>query len=150
MLIVEPGYPLDPGPKALLEQSHTLLTTLFEPEENYFLGFEALCTPDVHFVIAREGAAILGTGAVVDNTTYGEVKSMFTCHAARGKGVGAALLRALEDHARSLNLPMLKLETALRLPEAVRLYARYGFTECGRFGDYRPNDTSYFMEKSLG
>ncbi|MBZ8117319.1 GNAT family N-acetyltransferase [Roseovarius sp. LXJ103] len=149
MLIVEPGYPLDPGPKALLEQSHTLMTTLFEPEENYFLGFEALCTPDVHFFIAREGDTVLGTGAVVDKESYGEVKSMFTANAARGKGVGAALLRALEDHARTLKLPVLKLETALRLPEAVRLYARHGFTECGRFGDYRPNDTSYFMEKPL-
>lgn len=149
MLIVEPGYPLDPGPKALLEQSHMLMTTLFEPEENYFLGFEALCTPEVHFFIAREGGAVLGTGAVVNKESYGEVKSMFTANAARGKGVGGALLRALEDHARSLGLPVLKLETALRLPEAVRLYARHGFTECGRFGDYRPNDTSYFMEKRL-
>ncbi len=149
MLIVEPGYPLDPGPKAILEQSHTLMTTLFEPEENYFLGFEALCTPDVHFFIAREGETVFGTGAVVDKDGYGEVKSMFTANAARGRGVGAAILRALEDHARSLGLPVLKLETALRLPEAVRLYARHGFTECGRFGDYRPNDTSYFMEKPL-
>lgn len=149
MLIIEPGYPLDPGPKALLEQSHTLMTTLFEPEENYFLGFEALCAPNVHFFIAREGDAVLGTGAVVDRETYGEVKSMFTSTGARGKGVAGAILRALEDHARGLNLPVLRLETALRLEEAVRLYASHGYTPCGRFGDYRPNDTSYFMEKRL-
>ncbi|MDX1785850.1 MAG: hypothetical protein R3210_06945, partial [Roseovarius sp.] len=65
MLIVEPGHPLDPGPRALLEQSHALMTTLFTPEENYFLGFEALCAPEVHFLIAREGAEILGTAALV-------------------------------------------------------------------------------------
>nr|WP_272008204.1 GNAT family N-acetyltransferase [Roseovarius sp. ZX-A-9] len=149
MLIVEPGHPLDPGPRALLEQSHALMTTLFTPEENYFLGFEALCAPEVHFLIAREGAEILGTAALVDKGTYGELKSMFTSPAARGKGVGAALMRAIEDHARAAKLPVLKLETAQRLAEAVRLYERHGFTECDRFGDYVPNDASYFMQKRL-
>ena len=149
MLIVETAHPLDDGPRALLEQSHTLMTTLFEPEENYFLGFEALCLPEVHFIVAREGENILGTAAVVNKKDYGEVKSMFTAPAARGKGVGGALMRALEDHAKAEKLPVLKLETALKLPEAIRLYERFGFTKCDLFGDYIPNETSYFMEKQL-
>lgn len=149
MLIIEPAHPLDPGPKALLEQSHQLMLTMFEPEENYFLGFDALCAPEVHFVIARQGDSVLGTGAMVDKGTYGEVKSMFTSDAARGKGVAAALLRALEDHARALGLPLLRLETADSLAAAVRLYARNGFTRCGRFGDYAANDVSVYMEKPL-
>ncbi|QIE47623.1 GNAT family N-acetyltransferase [Pseudohalocynthiibacter aestuariivivens] len=149
MLIVEPAHPLDDGPRALLEQSHDLMTTLFEPEENYFLGFDALCAPEVHFIVAREGDAVLGTAAVVDKGDYGEVKSMFTSPAARGKGVGAALMRAIEDHARTAKLSVLKLETARELPAAIRLYERHGFTECDRFGDYIPNNTSYFMQKQI-
>ncbi|MEB8387926.1 GNAT family N-acetyltransferase [Rhodobacteraceae bacterium KMM 6894] len=149
MLIIEKAHPLDPGPKALLEQSHALMLALFEPEENYFLGFEALCAPEVHFAIAREDDAILGTGAIVNKGVYGEIKSMFTSPAARGKGVAAALLRALEDQARDAGLPLLKLETAEKLAEAVRLYARNGFVRCDRFGEYAANDVSVYMEKPL-
>jgi len=74
---------------------------------------------------------------------------MFIGDQARGKGVAAALLRQLEDHARTLKLPVLKLETGDELAAAVRLYMRHGFTRCGIFGDYRPNQTSVYMEKAL-
>ena len=56
MLIVERADPLAPGPKALLEASHALMREMFEPEENYFLDFEALRGDDVRFFAAREGA----------------------------------------------------------------------------------------------
>lgn len=149
MLIITPAHPLDPGPKALLEQSHQLMVTLFAPEDNYFLGFEALCEPNVHFVVGREGDSILGTGALVNQGAYGEIKSMFTSPEARGKGVAAALLRALEDHARDAGLALLRLETGEALDAGLRLYARHGFTRCARFGDYEVNDVSVYMEKAL-
>ena len=64
-------------------------------------------------------------------------------------GVAAAILRALEDEARTLGLPLLRLETGDPLASAVRLYERAGFTRCGIFGDYRPNDSSVYMKKPL-
>lgn len=149
MLIVEPGHPLDEQPRALLEQSHRLMKTKFKPEDSYFLDFEALCQPGVHFLVARDESRVLGTAALVAKDGYAEVKSMFTDPDARGKGVAAALLRAVEDHARAIGLPMLKLETAEALDAAVRLYERHGFTRCAQFGDYAPNGTSLFMEKAL-
>ncbi len=149
MMIIEQASPLDPGPHALLEQSHAMMLDLFEPEENYFLGFDALAAPEVHFVAARERQVVLGTGALVRKDGYGEVKSMFTGPSARGRGVAAAILRALEDHAREIGLPILRLETATILDGAVRLYERHGFTRCARFGDYVANDVSVYMEKTL-
>ncbi|KZY32269.1 acetyltransferase [Roseovarius sp. HI0049] len=149
MLIVERADPLAPGPKALLETSHALMREMFEPEENYFLDFEALRGEDVRFYAAREGEVTLGTGALALKDGYGEVKSMFTAPEARGRGVGAAILRALEDEARALGLPLLRLETGDPLATAVRLYERAGFTRCGIFGDYRPNASSVYMEKPL-
>ena len=148
-LIIEPGDPLAPGPRALLQASHDLMRAEFPPEDNYFLDFEALKSAHVHFFIARRGDQVLGTGALAEMDGYGGVKSMFCALEARGQGVGDAILRQLEDHARSLGLPLLRLETAERLSAAVRLYSRHGFAPCGRFGDYQPNDTSYFMEKTL-
>ncbi|MCB1331976.1 MAG: GNAT family N-acetyltransferase, partial [Maritimibacter sp.] len=91
-----------------------------------------------------------GTAALADKGTYGEVKSMFVAEAARGLGVGAALLDAVEAEARARGLPALMLETGNLLHAAHRLYARAGFTECGRFGDYPDAKTSLFMEKRLG
>jgi len=149
MLIIEPGDPRDPQVTALLQSSHNLMTTLFSPEENYFLSIDALCEPGVHFFVAREGDLVFGTGAMTEKDTYAEVKSMFTSNEARGKGVAAAILRALEDHAQSIGLSALKLETAEALDAAIRLYERNGFIRCGLFGDYSPNDTSVFMEKQL-
>lgn len=149
MLIVEIAKPSSPGPRALLEQSHSMMRDLFPPEDNYFLDLEELRGPDIRFYAARDGAETLGTGALALKRGYAEVKSMFTSEAARGRGVAAAILRALEDEARGEDITVLRLETAEALDAAIRLYERHGFTRRGIFGDYRPNATSVFMEKIL-
>ena len=80
---------------------------------------------------------------------YGEVKSFFVTDDARGKGIGGALLRQIEDQARQDGLTLLRLETAAELKAACRLYARNGFETRKAFGDYEDTDISVFMEKSL-
>ncbi len=149
MIIVEQGDPRDPQATALLRQSHALMQSLFPPEENYFLSIDALCDPSIRFLIAREGTTILGTGALAIKNGYGEVKSMFTADAARGRGVAGSVLRMIEDLARDEGLGWLRLETGNVLFEAHRLYARHGFTVCGPFGDYPEAKSSIFMEKRL-
>ena len=149
MLIVEAANPHDPGPRAVLEASHALMRELFEPEDNYFLDLDALSGDSIRFFAARRGEETLGTAALANMEGYGEVKSMFTTPAARGQGVAAALLRAIEDEARVQGLPALRLETAEALEAAVHLYTRHGFTRRGIFGGYRENQTSVFMEKPL-
>ncbi len=149
MLIVEQGDPRSPGARALLERSHALMRESFPPDDNYFLDIDTLCGPDIRFFIAREGGTVLGTGALALRDGHGEIKSMFTAETARGRGVGAAILRALEDEARALGLPCLRLETAESLAAAVRLYEHAGFVRRGIFGNYKPNTTSLYMEKRL-
>lgn len=149
MIIVEPADPRDAAPRALLEASHALMRSLFPPEDNFFLDIEELARPDIHFYAAREGDQVLGTGALAVHQGYGEVKSMFTSPQARGRGVADALLRQIEDQARALKLPTLKLETGDSLHAAHRLYARHGFTPCGPFGTYPEAASSIFMEKPL-
>ncbi len=149
MLIVEPTSPRATGVQDLLEQSHALMLSLFDPDSCHFLDLDALEADNIHLFAAREGEQILGTGALAIKDGYGEVKSMFTADAARGKGVAAALLRQIEDTAREKNLPALKLETGDTLHAAHRLYERHGFTYCGPFGDYKEAPESLFMEKTL-
>lgn len=78
MILVEPGDPRDPRAVALLEQSHALMEELFPPEENYHLSVEELTGAEVRFYHAREGQALLGTGALALKEGYAELKSMFT------------------------------------------------------------------------
>lgn len=149
MIIVEPTTPQAAGTKELLEQSHALMLSLFPAEACHFLDFQALEADNIHLFAAREGNKTLGTGALAIKDGYGEVKSMFTAEAARGKGVAAALLRQIEDTAREAGLPWLKLETGDVLHAAHRLYERHGFTFCGPFGSYKDVPESLFMEKAL-
>lgn len=149
MIIVEPGNPLDPGPTRLLDASQSLMRRLFNPEENHFLSHEALAQPHVRFFVAREGAEILGCAALKLYEDYGEVKSFYVTEAARGRGVGAALIRQIEDTARDEGKTLLCLETGDKLEAAIRLYERHGFIRCAVFGVYVENGTSIFMQKSL-
>ncbi|MEZ5716447.1 MAG: GNAT family N-acetyltransferase [Paracoccaceae bacterium] len=125
------------------------MESLFPSEANHYLDLTQLQAPHIHFFTASEGDTTLGTGALAVKDGYGEVKSMFTAPEARGKGCASALLRAIEDQARGLGLPLLRLETGSKLHDAHRLYGRHGFTPCGRFGDYPENEYSLFMEKAL-
>ncbi|MEJ8562706.1 GNAT family N-acetyltransferase [Yoonia sp. GPGPB17] len=149
MIIVERTDPHHPQATALLKQSHTLMRSLFPPEDNFYLDINDLVAPNIHFYTAREGDDVLGTGALMVKPGYGEVKSMFVSEAARGKGVAAALLRQIEDTAIEEGVPMLKLETGNVLHAAHRLYERHGFTTCDVFGDYVTTKSSIFMEKQL-
>lgn len=149
MITIEETDPRHPGAVTLLKQSHALMQSLFPPEENFFLNIDDLVADHIHFFTAREGSAILGTGALAVKAGYGEVKSMFVDEAARGKGVADALMRQIEDTARELGLPQLKLETGNVLHAAHKLYARHGFTPCDRFGDYPESPSSIYMEKTL-
>ncbi len=146
---ITPGDPRDPQATALLKQSHALMESLFPPEDNHFLDISELCTPTIAFFVARQGDRVLGTAALADRGSYGEVKSMFVSPDARGLGIGQKLLKRLEAQARAQGHRAMKLETGSLLHEAHRLYARGGFCECGPFGDYTANSTSLFMEKPL-
>ena len=113
MIIVARTDPRDPQATALLQQSHALMQSLFAPEENHFLSIDALCADTIHFFTAREGDTILGTGALKVHDSYGEIKSMFVAEAARGKGVGDALMRQIEAGEIKIVL-IFKLERVLR------------------------------------
>jgi len=149
MLIVERGTPKDPQATALLHQSHALMQSLFNPEDNHYLSIDALCAPHIRFFMARRGDQVLGTGALALMGDYGEVKSMFVAPTARGQGVAQALLRQIEDEARQNALPVLRLETGDKLAAAHRLYQAFGFQNCGPFCGYSANASSLFMEKPL-
>ena len=149
-IAIGPGDPRAAGAAALLGRSHDLMCALFPPEDNFYLDTDALRGPDVRFYVATRDGKTLGIAALALREGYGEVKAMFVDEAARGLGVGAALLLRIEAEARAQALPCLRLETGNTLPAAIRLYEGHGFVRRGPFGDYPDAGSSIFMEKPLG
>lgn len=78
---------------------------------------------------------VLGPGVV-------EVKRMYVDPASRGSGVARALLRALEETARSRGAVRLVLETGTLQPDAVRFYSREGYEAIPLFGAYAESELS--------
>jgi GNAT superfamily N-acetyltransferase len=87
----------------------------------------------VLFVAYREGTLFgsvqLGLDGPCNQRHRGDVKKLLVHRRARGLGLGAALMGALEAEARRRNLSLLTLDTAGA--EAERLYRRLGYTEAG-------------------
>ena len=72
---------------------------------------------------------------------------MHTAEAARGRGVGGALVSHLLEVARSRGHSRVSLETGAgeAFAPARALYARAGFTTCGPFAEYVPSRRSVYM-----
>jgi len=125
-------------------------TTL--PEEVYALDINALRDPAVTFFSYRVGGELLGVAALKRiDAGHAEVKSMHTAEAARGRGVGRALVDHVIGFARERGYRRLSLETGAgpAFEPARRLYASADFTPCGPFGDYRPSANSAYMTLAL-
>lgn len=111
----------------------------------------------VFLLAVAEGQAI-GCGGIQPTTVEddketgaltGEVKRMYVVQAWRRRGVGAAILAALEMRARVLGYRRLMLETGNRQPEAVALYTAGGWMAVAPFGRYVGDPTSVCFEKRL-
>ncbi|MFZ6846822.1 GNAT family N-acetyltransferase [Undibacterium sp. RuRC25W] len=137
------------------ELLHEHLRHMYElspPECVYALDLEKLRKPEITFWTIWDGSLLLGCGAIKElNKHHGEVKSMRTPAALRGKGAGRTILNHLIDVARSRSYQQLSLETGTHTAfrPAHRLYESVGFNYCGPFGDYVEDPHSVFMTMHL-
>jgi len=122
------------------------------PEGVHALDVDGLLDPAVTFFSLRRDGELLGVGALKQlDRHHAELKSMHTAQAARGRGVGRAMLGHLIGVARERGCRRVSLETGSMdaFAPARSLYASAGFRPCGPFGDYSPSPTSTFMTLSL-
>jgi putative acetyltransferase len=151
MHIIEGGLD-DPRVVAMLHTHVTRARAETARGSAHALDLAGLRAPEITFWSVWEGDAIVGVGALKRlSSDHGEVKSMHTAEAARGRGVGSALLRQIMATARAAGMSRLSLETGAwpYFAPARALYARHGFLECGPFGDYREDPNSVFMTRVL-
>jgi GNAT superfamily N-acetyltransferase len=92
--------------------------------------------------VAMGGIRRLDDGAV-------EIKRMFVTSAWRGRGFARELLARLEEMAAEMGARQVILETGLRQPEAMALYASAGYARIDNFGHYRDQPLSASFGKPL-
>lgn len=112
------------------------------------LAPEELSPPGGGFVVLSEdGRAVAGGGVKRSAAHAGEIKRMYVVPEARGRGVGAALLAALEELAHHLGYAVVRLDTGAKHARARRMYLRAGYVPVP---DYNGNPYAAFWgEKRL-
>lgn len=149
---VKPDDPRRDDVMALLLEHLDDMRATSPPESIHALDVDALAVPTITFVTARDGDELLGCGALKQlSSTHGEVKSMRTTAAARGRGVAASVLGWLLAEARTRGLSRVSLETGTEdyFAAAHRLYLRHGFVDCDPFGDYTLDPHGRYMTIAL-
>jgi putative acetyltransferase len=144
--------PLVADVRALLASHLAFTTAASPPEDMHALDADGLVDPAVTFFSFRRDGVLLGVGALQRlDEQHAELKSMHTAAAARGRGIGRAMLGHLIGVARERGYRRLSLETGsmAEFAPARALYASAGFAECPPFGAYRPSRNSTFMTLAL-
>jgi putative acetyltransferase len=144
--------PTSPHVEQLLRDHLADMFATSPAESVHALDVDALAHSSVTFFTAAEGGTTLGCGALKQLSPHeGEVKSMRTTEAARGRGVGSVILERILREARDRGYKVLSLETGSQdfFAPARRLYAKYGFVECAPFGDYTLDPYSVYMSRAL-
>jgi putative acetyltransferase len=144
--------PREDAVRALVERHLTFGRSFTPPEDAHALEADELLDPSIVLFAARESEAVLGVGALKDiGDGHGELKTMHTAAAARGRGVGRAILGHLLAESRRRGFHRVSLETGTMdaFAPARALYEGAGFRPCEPFGDYRRSEHSIFLTIAL-
>ncbi|GLC25851.1 GNAT family N-acetyltransferase [Roseisolibacter agri] len=100
--------------------------------KRYAVDWDAVAAAP-HVTVAERDGMVVGVAAVTWQAwnRRAELSHLYVDAAARGRGVGAGLLRAAEAAARSMGARRLWVETQQVNAPAIRFYLREGFTCCG-------------------
>lgn len=137
---------------ALVEAHRAFSLEITPPEDAYAMPPEAMAAGDLLVVGVRDEGQLLGIGALREfDPTTGEVKSMHTAAAARGRGVARLILDELLNRCRERSYTRVLLETG-SMPEmapARALYEKVGFSRRAPYGHYTDNGINLCYELAL-
>ncbi|MFA6261450.1 MAG: GNAT family N-acetyltransferase [Bacteroidia bacterium] len=103
-----------------------------------------------HVVVAYEDKIPVGCGAMkAYDATAMEIKRMFVPVEQRGKGIAACVLMELQQWAKELGYQKCVLETGDKMPEAIALYKKNGFSIIPNYGPYAEVESSVCFEKEI-
>ena len=144
--------PRRPDIRALLERHLEFALAQTPPEHSFALDLDGLLDPAITFFSFRAHGVLLGIGALKRlGPDHAEIKSMHTGEAARGRGIGRAMLIHLLEVARARGFRRVSLETGTMaaFAPARALYRSAGFVSRGPFASYQSSDDNTFMTLDL-
>ena len=145
---IDEDDPRKPDVLALLARHLEFALGQTPPEHSFALDCDGLLDPAITFYSYRACGSLVGIGALKQlGPDHAEIKSMHTAAAARGRGIGRALLTRLLEVARARGFRRVSLETGTTAAYAPArfLYQSAGFVPCGPFAGYQPSDDNLFM-----
>ncbi len=121
-------------------------------ESTHALGLDDLRGPEITVWSIWDGENLTGCGALKEiDKSHGEIKSMRTHDSYLRKGIASMMLEHIISEAKKSDYKRLSLETGAndQFMPARRLYACFGFLECGPFDQYKEDPLSVFMTMEL-
>lgn len=122
----------------------------------YWRGVAAQLATGNKVLVAALGAdgTLLGSGQIAfesraNGRHRAEIQKLLVLHAARGRGIGAALMRELETEGRRAERSLLFLDTSVGASGAVRFYEKLGYTQCGGIPDYARDPDGTFAANAI-
>jgi GNAT superfamily N-acetyltransferase len=139
---------------ALITELDGYLCPLYPKWNQSGLSPDRLVREGVAFFIVYVDGAPAGCGCIKPDEGIGgsgELKRMYVRPRYRGQGLGRLMLDHLESFARQHGITILRLETGVYQPEAMRLYERMGYRPIPPFPPYDvcTGTLSRFYEKRL-
>jgi putative acetyltransferase len=145
--IVQPN---DHGLHELIKDLDAELLRLYPAQGIFGVDFTNPKVSEMTFCVAYINDAIAGCGGLrpmAENAA--ELKRFYVKPEFRRRGVASAILRFMEEQAKRQGFTSIKLETGPKQPDAIGLYAKFGYEETLAYGEYIGSRYSYCMEKVL-
>jgi putative acetyltransferase len=152
-LVIAVDDPRTDDVRTLLDRHLAFAREVTPPDHVHAMGVDDLVDPTVTFFSVRRDGVLLGVGALKRlDEAHVELKSMHTSEAARGQGVGRAMVDHLLAVAADRSYQRVSLETGTMdaFAQARSLYTKVGFRPCAPFGEYTDNPYSACMTIDLG
>jgi putative acetyltransferase len=137
---------------AFLQDHIDDMVAVSPPESRHVLDLDGLRNADITFWAMRDAGEVIACGALKAlGRAHGEIKSMRTSRAHRGRGMASRMLQHIIGEARARGYRRLSIETGSMefFRPAHALYARHGFEVCPPFGQYGEDPNSVFMTRLL-
>lgn len=139
----------DPAFRALVRELDAELVQLYGEAQAAYTELDAV-DRDAAVVVAYHDGLPSGCGCVrPHHDLTAELKRMYVAPAVRNRGVARRIIAELEAWCRELGFTDLILETGVRQPEAMKLYASSGFSRTPAYPPYDTMPLSLCMAKRL-
>lgn len=88
-----------------------------------------LANPRAHMIVCADAGAVLGYALALRRGGTARLYSIAVDGAARGRGIGTRLLKAVIKKAKDAGCDKISLEVRARSSKVIALYARHGFVK---------------------